>query len=113
MRSRPARTEAPATRSITEVAELERQVLSAVNAVRKEHGLVALRLNRALGDAALGHTRSMAEHGFFRHASYDGSAFWRRIKPVYKPVQGRFWGAERTWSGPRRTSRPPRRSTCG
>jgi uncharacterized protein YkwD len=98
----PASTEAPAARSITEVADLEQQVLSAVNAVRKEHGLVALRLNRALGDVARSHSRSMADHGFFRHESYDGSAFWRRIKPMYKPMQGHRWGAGENlvWASP-------------
>jgi uncharacterized protein YkwD len=98
----PASREAPAAQSITKVADLERQVLTAVNAVRKEHGLVALRLNRALGDSARGHSRSMAEHGYFRHASYDGSSFWRRIKPVYNPLQGRYWraGENMVWAAP-------------
>jgi uncharacterized protein YkwD len=98
----PASAEAPAAHAITDVADLERQVFAAVNAVRKEHGLAALRLNRALVDAARGHSRSMAEHGYFRHESYDGSAFWRRIKPVYKPVQGRSWsaGENLVWASP-------------
>ena len=98
----PASTETPTAHAITDVADLERQVLSAVNAIRTEHGLVALRLNRALGEAARGHSRSMAAHGFFRHASYNGSAFWQRIKPVYKPLQGRYWGAGENlvWASP-------------
>ena len=33
----------------------------------------------------------MAEHGFFEHASYDGSEFSRRIKPAYPPRAGRTW----------------------
>ena len=98
----PASTEAPAAKSITDVVDLERQVFVAVNAVRKEHGLVALRLNHALGEAAQGHSRSMAEHGFFRHESYDGSPFWRRIKPMYQPLQGRYWGTgeNMVWASP-------------
>lgn len=95
----PASTERGA---ISEVAELERQVFVALNVVRKEHGLVPLRVNNALGAAARGHSRSMAEHGFFRHASYDGSAFWRRIKPTYAPLPGRYWGAgeNMVWASP-------------
>src|SRR4051794_35797907 len=98
----PASVEAPAAQAIAEVAELERQVLVAVNTVRKDHHLVPLRANRSLGDAALGHSRSMAQHGFFRHASYDGSAFWLRIKPTYKPLEGRYWGAgeNMVWAAP-------------
>ena len=98
----PASVEAPAAHAITEVAELERQVVVALNAVRKEHGLVPLRVNKVLGETARGHSRAMAIHGFFRHASYDGSAFWKRIKPVYKPLRGRYWGAgeNMVWASP-------------
>jgi uncharacterized protein YkwD len=98
----PASREAPATKSVTDVVDLERQLFVAVNAVRKEHGLAALRLNRALGEAARGHSRSMAEHGFFRHESYDGAAFWRRIQLMYRPMRGRYWGAAENmlWSSP-------------
>ena len=98
----PASSEAPAGKAIAGAADLEHQVFVALNAVRREHGLAALRLNRALGDAARGHSRSMAEHGYFEHESYDGSAFWRRIKPAYRPVQGHYWGAGENlvWSSP-------------
>jgi uncharacterized protein YkwD len=98
----PASTEAPAVKSIADDVDLELQVFVAVNAVRKERGLSALRLNRGLGEAARNHSRSMAEHGFFRHESYDGAAFWHRIKPMYKPMPRRYWraGENMVWASP-------------
>jgi uncharacterized protein YkwD len=95
----PASTEAV---TMTSVADLEGQVLVALNAVRKEHGLVPLRLNGGLASAARGHSRQMAQLGYFQHASYDGSAFWTRIKPLYKPLARRSWGAgeNMVWSSP-------------
>ena len=44
----------------------------------------------------------MAEHGFFGHESYDGSAFWHRIKPMYKPMPAAYWGAgeNMVWASP-------------
>jgi uncharacterized protein YkwD len=90
------------TAGISAVTGLEQQTLLAINAVRRDNGLVPLRLNRGLAAAARGHSLSMAEHGFFQHASYDGSAFWRRIKPVYPPAPGRYWGAgeNMVWASP-------------
>jgi uncharacterized protein YkwD len=85
----------PAThsaRGVAAVAGLERQTLVAINDVRLRHGLTALRLDTRLAGVARRHSLSMAEHGFFRHTSYEGSAFWRRIKPVFAPVEGRYWG---------------------
>lgn len=101
----PRDDRAPATASasaITQVPGLEAQVLTAINQLRREQGLTPLRLNRALSLAALGHSVSMAEHGFFRHAGYDGSSFWRRIKPRYRPRPGAYWGVgeNMVWASP-------------
>jgi uncharacterized protein YkwD len=101
--SRDGRTPAnTATTQVTEVAGLEAQVLSAINAFRREQGLPVLRASRALALAALGHSTSMAEHGFFRHAGWDGSPFWRRIKPNYPPQPGTPWGVgeNMVWAAP-------------
>ncbi len=103
--ARPADPPIAASRAAVEVssvAGLEQQVLVAVNDLRRKRGLEPLRANRKLAAAAREHSRSMAEHGFFRHASYDGSAFWRRIKPVYPPAKGRYWGAgeNMVWAAP-------------
>ena len=52
--------------------------------------------------AARGHSLSMAEHGYFAHESYDGSAFWVRIKAVYPALRGRAWaaGENLVWASP-------------
>ena len=48
----------------------------------------------------------MAEHGFFGHASWDGSTVWQRIKPVYPPMPGRTWamGENLVWASPELTA---------
>jgi uncharacterized protein YkwD len=63
--------------------QLENQVLVRINDLRRKAGLVPLRPSGALGVAALEQSASMAEHGFFAHASYGGSPFWQRIAAKY------------------------------
>ena len=98
----PASTDAPAAKSVTAAADIEGQVLVALNAVRAQHGLVPLRVNRGLARAARGHSREMASDGYFQHASHDGSAFWTRIRPLYRPLPRRSWraGENMVWSSP-------------
>jgi uncharacterized protein YkwD len=95
-------TTTPEAQSITTVTQLERDVLVAMNQVRKSHALVPLRLSGPLSTVARSHSRSMAQYGYFTHESYDGSAFWRRIKPVYPARVGRYWGAgeNMVWASP-------------
>jgi uncharacterized protein YkwD len=101
----PASAGRPAThsaRGVAAVAGLERQTLVAINDVRIGHGLAALRLDTRLATVARRHSLSMAERGFFRHTSYEGSAFWRRTKPVFAPLKGRYWGVGENlaWAAP-------------
>jgi uncharacterized protein YkwD len=87
---------------IIRIPDLQVQVLTAINDLRQSKGLTPLRLNGALSDAALGHSESMAERGFFEHTGSDGSPFWTRIKPKYPPVQGSQWGVGENlvWASP-------------
>ena len=87
---------------IRAAAALEQQVFLAVNGQRVRHGLVPLRLSRKLTVSARGHSVSMAEHGYFEHDSYDGSAFWRRIRATYPEAAGRTWaaGENLAWASP-------------
>lgn len=96
-----------ASARVTQVPSLETQVLAEINRVRLSHGLGRLRLNSALARAALGHSQSMAELGFFRHEGYDGSAFWERIKPNYRPRPGATWsvGENLVWASPELSAR--------
>ncbi len=93
---------AAAAHRVAAVAALEREVFVTINEVRRAHGLRELRLNRRLAAAARGHSQSMARHGFFAHASYDGSSFWLRIESVYPSASGRFWcaGENIVWAAP-------------
>ena len=83
-------------------ASLEQDVLTAINDVRLKYHLVPLRLNKQLSVAARSHSLSMAQDGYFRHESADGSPFWKRIKPLYPPRPRHTWGTgeNMVWQSP-------------
>lgn len=91
--SQPVRTVAAADR-------LELSVLAELNKIRRQHGLVELRLSKPLSAAADSHSRSMGTHGFFAHESRDGSEFWKRVQRYYVPRGYRNWsvGENLLWS---------------
>jgi uncharacterized protein YkwD len=80
---------APQTISATDA--LENQVLVELNAIRRAHGLRALRLAPSLGAAADFHSQTMGRYGFFAHESRDGSAFHERVKRFYTPAGYGSW----------------------
>ena len=88
------------SRSLTAANALEAGVLTELNAVRRAHGLVPLRLSRPLSSAADVHSRAMGTHGFFGHDSRDGSEFWQRVKRFYGPGRNGTWsvGENLLWS---------------
>jgi uncharacterized protein YkwD len=90
------------TERISEVRDLPADLLAAVNTVRRSKGLRELRLNRALSQTALGHSVSMAKHGYFEHSDWDGAAFWQRIKSIYRPPKQGSWavGENLAWASP-------------
>ena len=81
-------------------ASLEAGLLVEINKLRSRHGLATLRHSTPLAAAATGHTRAMAEHGFFRHESRDGTAFWKRVERSYRERGFGFWavGENLAWS---------------
>jgi uncharacterized protein YkwD len=87
--------------SVARVSALEAGVLADMNALRRSHGLVPLRVSPALAAAAQQHSRAMAAGGFFAHESADGSAFWKRVQRFYKQSRG-YWsvGENLLWSSP-------------
>lgn len=91
----PARTVAAAN-------QLEGLVLVDLNKVRRAHGLKPLRRSSPLAAAADLHSRAMGAHGFFKHESRDGSAFWKRVKRFYGSRGYRSWsvGENLLWSTP-------------
>jgi uncharacterized protein YkwD len=88
------------TRSIAAVDQLESQVLAELNKIRRDHGLVPLKLSRPLATAADTHSKAMGTHGFFQHESRDGSEFWKRVKRFYGPAKSSNWsvGENLLWS---------------
>lgn len=87
-------------RSIAAVDQLESQVLAELNKIRREYGLVPLKLSRPLAIAADTHSKSMGTHGYFQHESRDGSEFWKRVKRFYGPAGSGNWsvGENLLWS---------------
>jgi uncharacterized protein YkwD len=59
---------------------LELQVFELVNHQRQTHGLQPLRFSPALARAALGHSRAMAERGFFEHRGADEPGLPQRVR---------------------------------
>lgn len=98
----PATSATPEARRITAVDGLEAQLLAAINALRRERGLVPLRANPGLATAAEEHSLEMARYGFFRHTSNDGAPFWKRVKARYAPRGRGYWGVGENlvWGSP-------------
>ena len=69
----------------------EQAVLTEVNALRRQHGLVPLRRSSGLSAAARQHSTEMASRGYFGHRSADGSSFDRRIARFYSVPGYRSW----------------------
>jgi uncharacterized protein YkwD len=87
---------ATAPASVSADVALERSVLAQLNAVRRAHGLTALRTSTGLQRAAGSHSSEMTAHGFFAHASRDGTPFWKRIRQSYPATGYRTWSVGET-----------------
>jgi uncharacterized protein YkwD len=98
-----AATAAPAAAvQVTASAPLAAAVLAQVNLVRRQHGLVALRLSAKLSAAAAQHSRQMGQDGYFAHDSADGSSFWKRVERYYPSHGFGYWsvGENLLWASP-------------
>ena len=95
---------APASTSHRAVAltSLERGVLADINAFRAANRLGPLRVSASLNAAARSHSQQMEADGYFAHNSFDGTAFWKRIKTFYPSGGYGFWsvGENLLWSSP-------------
>jgi uncharacterized protein YkwD len=87
-------------RKVRYLPALEEQVLTAINDLRQEYGLVALRLNAQLAATARQHSLSMAEHGYFEHTSLDGSSFWKRDRKYAGNSRPWALGENLAWASP-------------
>jgi uncharacterized protein YkwD len=82
-----AHEQAGATRQLT----LEAQLAQQVNAIRRAQGLKPLKVSEKLAAAATAHTREMGTSGFFEHASFDSTPFWKRVARWYPSRGWRSW----------------------
>ena len=89
----------PAT-TVAAEDQLESEILAALNATRRAHGLVPLKLSRSLTAAADAHSRSMATYGYFSHVSRDGLGLRERVGRYYGRGQRWAAGENLLWSTP-------------
>jgi uncharacterized protein YkwD len=84
------------------MASLETGVLKQLNAIRTQYGLVPLKPNASLNEAAASHSQEMSLDGYFEHSSHDGTAFWKRIGHWYASGGFGYWtvGENLLWSSP-------------
>jgi uncharacterized protein YkwD len=84
------------------LSSLESGVLQQLNLIRSQHGLVPLKLNLQLTEAAEQHSHEMGVDGYFEHTSHDGTAFWKRIERWYGSADYGYWsvGENLLWSSP-------------
>ena len=87
-------------RAIAAEDQLESQILVALNAKRRAHGLVPLKLSSSLSAAADAHSRSMGTYGFFGHESRTGLDLRARVSPYYGRGQRWAVGENLLWSSP-------------
>ena len=101
------------SRTLAARDDLESGVLAEINALRRKHSLVPLRLNVRLRAAADTHSAAMANRGFFSHDSADGTIFWKRVARFYPQGSHGYWsvGENLLWSSP--DVAPRTRCACG
>jgi uncharacterized protein YkwD len=80
--------------------QLEHTLLRLINDTRAERGLRSLRASRTLARTATGHARSMAQFGYFAHASRDGSSPRDRIARADPRLAARGVGEVLLWRSP-------------
>ncbi len=85
-----------------QLSAMEATLLGQINAVRSRRGLRPFRLSAGLTAAATQHSQSMAQKGYFSHASANGGSFWKRIASFYGYRGYRDWsvGENLLWSSP-------------
>jgi uncharacterized protein YkwD len=87
----PAASSAPRGVAVERRGALERAVGRELNRIRVAHSLKPLRFGDGLRAAAVQHSRSMLEDGYFEHESADGTSFDARIKRYYSDRGWQRW----------------------
>ena len=87
----PASAAGAAPSATERLQALDHDILVRLNAARTAHGLRPLVLSSDLQRAAVAHSRSMLEAGFFAHDSRDGSPFVARVGSFYRSAGYHTW----------------------
>jgi uncharacterized protein YkwD len=61
------------------LGRIRKAILCLHNGIRAQHGLKALRQNKRLRKAAIGHSKDMVRHGYFEHTTPRGVTMLDRI----------------------------------
>lgn len=81
-----------ATTTVSPLTQNEQLLLDLVNKERVKRGLVKLRYNAKLTEAARAHSLEMGARQYFSHDSAGGEAFSNRlVRYGYSPTGCRFW----------------------
>jgi uncharacterized protein YkwD len=91
---------------VTEAPQVARDLVVAVNALRRSHKLQPLALSPRLQRAAQGHADALARTGQFTHSWPDGRPYGTWIRAFYSPARFRYWrvGENLVWASPTLTA---------
>lgn len=84
-----------------ELTAEEKNMLDLHNKTRADRGLSRLCVHPDLQRAARAHSREMIERDYYRHESYNGEKFWRRIERfdyTYRIVGENIHGVPKSYS---------------
>jgi uncharacterized protein YkwD len=82
-------------RSPAAIDSVERAIVGRINSYRRQHGLHSVHLDDRMNIGANQHSRSMAQRGYFGHASADGSAWDARVRHYSR---ARYVGENICWT---------------
>ncbi len=83
--------DADLTPTADNLGRIRKAVLCLHNQIRAEHHLPALRSNKRLRKAALGHSRDMVDHGYFEHTTPAGVTMVDRILRAHYVRSNQGW----------------------
>jgi uncharacterized protein YkwD len=75
---------------VTRLAKLEKDVIKAINDVRRQHKLASVRPHAAFSAEARAQSLSMARKGYFAHSA---SPLWHRLEAHWSLAQSLAWSS--------------------
>ena len=75
----------------TQLRTLNQQIRSAINNFRTSKGRTILNNSPTLNASARQHSLEMGAKGYYRHPSFDGTVFWKRVQQHYSSDGYSYW----------------------